>query len=335
MAHTSQRIAFSFSPGIFDIKRMQPAFWDCDEESGSAHVQLSARWHRLLPMLSHCNLMMACAPAGPVTAAVAVPRLRFEPVPDSSEWVCLESGIELCPANLGGVLAALEPLHGGQYAASLQFFDRSGEGCLKLMLTNRSDLSAFEHLVLKHATPQYVARFAQSGAAPTAAPKEKPDAHSVRRLWNGLRRTLPMNTFPGLEGVSRRSALAAAGPEHAWRVREDAVLPLIRAMTLADAPLGLGVRNDATFLPAGLYPAHWADCCCGTTFFASTTQVTLRHEINESEVWAVRFMVNGEEILSVEVYDCCGSFRAGLGLRHEAHALHRQQWNYWLREGAC
>ncbi|MEZ5387761.1 MAG: ChuX/HutX family heme-like substrate-binding protein [Prosthecobacter sp.] len=314
---------------------MKPSFWEVDVEGGSAHVQLDARWLRLLPALEKCGLLMACAPSGPVTAAVAARRLRFESVPDSSEWVCLESGIELCPANLGGVLAALEPLEGGQHTASLQFFDREGEGCLKLMLTNHSDVTAFETFVCRHAMPRHLAHFGPSGNACSLVSDAEPDAQAVRSLWNGLRRTLPTSIFPGVDGISRRRALAVAGPKYAWCVRENAVLQLLRAMTLADAPLGIGVRNDAVFMPAGMHLSHWADCGCGTTFFSSVVQLTLRHELNACECWATRFEVHGSEVLSVEVYDADGHFRAGLGLRPEAHPVQREQWNHWLREAAC
>ncbi|MBE2284398.1 MAG: hypothetical protein IAE77_13155 [Prosthecobacter sp.] len=333
--HKTSRIAFSFHRGALDVDRMSPACWTFDEETGCAHAQLDARWERLLPALEKIGLMMACAPSGPVTTATAVGRLRFAAVPDSAEWVCLETGIELCPANLGGVLAAMEPVEGGRMTASLQFFDRSGEGCLKLMLTNHSDVVAFEDFTRRHAMPRHIAHFGPSGAAASLLLAGEPDAREVRSLWSGLRRTLPTSAFPGMEGVSRLRALAVAGPQHAWQVRESAVLPLVRAMTLADAPLGVGVRNEAVFLPVGLCPGNWADCCCGTTFFASAAQLTLRHELNACQCWVTRFELRGSEVLSLEIYDATGRFRAGLGLRNEAHPIQREQWNHWLREAAC
>ncbi len=334
--HSTHRIAFSFAHGTFDIERMRPELWCDDDECGSAYVQLDACWSRLLPALSKIGLLMACAPSHPITAAVALKAAQFEHVPESPDWVCLESGIEICPENLGGVLATLEPLEGGQQTAALQFFDRDGEGCLKLLVTNRSDLAAFEHLVSRHATPQYITPFGQTGsAAALTLGTAEPDAQAMRSLWGGLRRTLPTSAFPGLEGISRRRALGLAGLRHAWQIRETAVMPLIRAMTLADAPLGIGVRNDAVFLPVGMYPTHWADCCCGTTFFAGASQLTLRHELSQAEAWVTRFEVRGQETLCLEIYDDAGSFRAGLGLRHEAMPTHHIQWKHWLREAAC
>jgi putative heme degradation protein len=334
-ARTTHRIAFSFAPDTLDIRRMRPAVWSLEEETGSAHTALEASWSCLLPRLANLGLIMACVPSGPVTVATALHQARFEAVPDSPEWVCVESGIELCPANFGGVLAALEPMKDGQQTASLQFFDRAGEGCLKLMITNHSDLAAFEEIVRLHASPHLTGHFGSVGHTALLLSEEEPDAQVVRSLWSGLRRTLPTSAFPGMDGVSRRRALAVAGAHHAWRLRETAVLPLIRAMTLADAPIGIGVRNDAVFLPVGMRLSHWADCCCGTTFLASAAQLTLRHELNACECWATRFELRGSEVLSLEIYDTIGRFRAGLGLRNEAHPIHREQWNHWLREAAC
>ncbi len=333
--HSPHRIAFSFAYGTFDIERMNPDLWNYDDDCGSAYVQLDACWSRLLPALGKMGLLMACAPSSAITAAMGLKAARFEPVPDSPEWVCLETGMELCPANLGGVLATLEPLEGAQQTAALQFFDRNGEGCLKLLMTNRSDVTAFEHLVSCHAMPHHVTPWGPAGSAASLVLGAEPDAQAVRSLWGGLRRTLPTSLFPGLEDVSRRRALGVAGPRHAWQIRETAVMPLIRAMTLADAPLGTGLRNEAVFLPVGMYPTHWADCCCGTTFFAGTSQLTLRHELSHAEAWVTRFEVRGKEILCLEIYDDEGRFCAGLGLRPEAMPTHHIQWNHWLREAAC
>lgn len=160
--------------------------WCDDEDCGSAYVQLDADWSRLLPALGKIGLLMACAPSHPVTAAEALKAARFEKVPESPDWICLESGMEICQAKLGGVLATLEPLEGGQQTAALQFFDRSGEGCLKLLVTNRSDLAAFEHLVSRHAMPPHISPFGQTGsAAALTLGAAEPDAQAVRSLWGG------------------------------------------------------------------------------------------------------------------------------------------------------
>lgn len=210
--HSPHRIAFSFAPGIFDIERMNPLLWSYDDECGSAYVQLDGCWSRLLPALGKIGWLMACAPSSLVTAAVALNGARFESVPDSTDWVCLETGGEICTAKLGGVLATLEPLEGAQQSAALQFFDLNGEGCLKLLVTNRSDITAFEHLVSRHSMPQHITPFGPTGSDASLVLGTEPDAQAVRSLWGGLRRTLPTSAFPGLEGVSRRRALGVAGP---------------------------------------------------------------------------------------------------------------------------
>ncbi len=327
------RIAFSFVQGTFDIDRMKPVLWQVEEDTASAHVQLDARWERLLPALSKVGILMACAPSGPATVAVALENARLEPVPNSADWVCLDSGMEVCPANLGGVIAAIEGLEGGQETASLQFFDRNGEGCLKLMATNRTDIAAFEALVGRHAAARHSTSFGNRVMPPSQG-GDSPDAQTVRSLWDGLRRTLPETFFPGLEGVSRRRALAVAGPDHAWQVRTTSVSSLMRVMTLADAPLGVGLRNQAVFLPVGMYPSHWNDCACGTTFFSTAAQVTLRHLIHQSETWVTRFIVKSREVLCLELYDRQGRFCAGVGLRPEATPAQQEQWNDWLHRAS-
>lgn len=325
------RIAFSFEPGIFDIDRMRPARWEVEEGTEAGHVPLDARWELLLPALARCGTLMACAPSGPATVAVALEGARFEAVPDSADWVCLESGVEICPASLGGVIAAIEGLESGRQTASLQFFDRRGEGCLKLLATNRTDIAAFEALVRRHASAHLAAHF---GTPVMLLPRLEtvPEARTVRSLWDGLRRTLPETSFPGLEGVSRRRALAVAGPDLAWPLRTSSVSSLLRVMTLADAPLGIGLRNEAVFVPVGMCPGHWNDCACGTTFFSSAAQFTLRHLIHQCEAWVTRFEALGQEVLCLELYDQAGRFHAGVGLRPEATRAQQVQWAGWLRK---
>lgn len=331
MAHLRpNRIAFSFPSGTFDMGRMCAPLWEVDSNMGSAHVQLDARWEVLLPALKKLGVLMACAPSGPATVAVALDCARFEAVPNSADWVCLESGVELCPAHLGGLIVAIEELEGGQETVSFQFFDRYGDGCFKLLATNRTDVNSLEALVSLHAVQSRPCYFG-SPQQPPSWSEALPETWAVRSLWDGLRRTLPESSFPGLEGVSRRRALASVGEDLAWKLRQSGLSSLLRVMTLADAPLGVGLRNHAVFLPAGMYPSHWSDCACGTTFFSSCAQLTLRHLNHGIEAWATRFLVKDQEVMCLEIYDEVGNFSAGIGLRPEATRIQREQWNAWLQ----
>lgn len=326
----TRRLAFSLPLGTFDLDRLHPELWEVDEAAGTAVVGLDGHWPRLLIGLSKTGLLMASVSAGPVSFAAALMPPRFEPIPDSAEWICLESGTQFCPANFGGALAVIERC-GQQQMMSIQIFDRTGEGCLKLLATNLTDVAALEELVRRHACGRSRMYFGDR-AAPPRVVERVPDAATVRSLWSGLRRTLPETFFPGMGEVTRQRALAVAGADHAWPVPSSAVSRLLEAMTLADAPMGGAVRNGAVFLPVGFYPNRWGHCECGVTFFSESVQLTLRRTLNQAQTWVTRFTQGSAEVLCLEIYDEHEQFCAGIGLRPEAARHHHQLWNEMLRE---
>lgn len=322
------RLAYSFPADTFDLRHLRPEC--CFEADGgtATAIHLDGDWPRFFRHLHHMGVMMVTAAHGPVSLATAWDSPRFESFPGSDELLCLETGGEIRPAAFGGGMAVVENVR-GQQVASFQFFDRGGSGCLKLLVTNASDLDVFEDLAARHASRKRSVPFGQKNGSPDMSPP--PETAQVRRMWNGLARSLPSSAFPGLEGVSRLSALEAAGGDLAWRLPRRVVRQALQQMTLSQAPLGAAVRNEAVFLPAGFYPSHWGECGCGTTFFSETSQFTLRCARHRGQAWATRFDLGGQEIICLELYDAEGGFAAGVGLRPEAGKWQRDDWNDMLK----
>ncbi|MES2595987.1 MAG: hypothetical protein V4662_11655 [Verrucomicrobiota bacterium] len=257
MHHSSSesRISYSFPESTFDLEALCPRHvFEADGGSALA-VQLDGRWPRLFRHLHELDLILACAGHGPVSMASAWAAPQFDGYPGSGTWLCLDSGAELTPSALGGGMAVIEQGATGQQLASIQFFDRDGQGCLKLLLTNGSDLDAFESLVRAHACGRKMTQF---GLKPRASCRSEsvPDTVMVRAVWDGLSRSLPDSSFPGLEGVSRHDALVAVGQDKAWRLPRWVVRQTLQSMIEHAVPLGGAVRNEAVFLPAGFWPTH-------------------------------------------------------------------------------
>lgn len=324
------RIIYSFPRRTFDLRSLCPAH-ACDTEGGLAQaVHLDGRWPRLFRRLRELDLVLACAGRGPVSMAAAWAAPELECHPGADHWLCLESGAEIRPAAFGGCMAVVEQAACGQQMASLQFFDRDGEGCLKLLLTNGSDLEAFESLVRAHAGARRTLHFGRK-TRPAPPPAVPCSTEAIHAAWEGLARSLPDSAFPGLEGVPRHDALAAAGVDKAWRLPCWVARQALKSMTEHGVPLGGAVRNSAVFLPVGLWPRRQGRCQCGVTYFGETSQLTLRRMTPGASAWATRFTRGGREVLCMEFYDEHRQFAAGLGVRHEAAPWQRELWNESLR----
>lgn len=327
-SHHTPRIAYSFPSSTFDLRRVRPE-WCFEADGGTAMaIHLDGNWTRFFKHLADLGLVMVTAARGPVSMATAWEKPVFQTYPGGTEWLCLESGAEIRPSAFGGAMAVVENA-GDQQVASFQFFDRNGDGCMKILVTNWSDHEVFEDLVARHASGRRTLPFGQKADARPEMPP--PDNVAVRQLWNGLSHSLPDTAFPGMEGVSRLSALEAVGQDLAWRLPRRVVRQALQNMTLAQVPLGGAVRNEAVFLPGGFYPTHWGECGCGTTFFGEASQLTLRGCGHRGQTWATQFTLSGEEVICIEMYDVRGEFAGGVGLRPEASSWQREQWNDILK----
>lgn len=328
MQTPDSRISYSFPAPTFDIDRMRPELWKSSADRRTHLLSLRPCWEKWLPALSKWDLVMACARLGPLSIATALAPLVLTPVPDSNLWLCLESGTELDTSQLGAAAIVIEHLHGHTFA-SLQFFDRSGQGVLKLLVTNGTDLAAFHALACQFGCRRQTL-YPQSSEWPPLdlSPPTPETLTTVRTQWLSLTRTLPEHTFPGQPTLARLAALKAVGPVRAWPISTKAALAAVGALTLHKAPLGAAIRTSASFLPTGFYPLRHEACGCGTTFFSDTAQLTLHPLPNASaEAWVTRFTHGTYEVQCIEFYLKSGHFCGGIGLRPEAETRHHVLWN--------
>jgi hypothetical protein len=322
------RISFSLPTPAFDLGRMRPELWRRSSDRQTQLLSLRPSWEELLPALSRLDLVMACAAVGPLSIATALAPVRFTLVPDTSLWVCVESGTELDGAQLAAAAIVVEN-HLSYAMASLQFFDQEGTGVLKLLATNGTDLEALHDLACQFGCPHHswpsqpIERALMDLSAPDPAALE-----ALRAQWLSLTRTLPDDVFPGVPGLARLAALRAAGPSRAWQVCQKAALAAVGTLSLHHGPLGAAIRTAASFLPAGFYPLRHEACGCGTTFFSETVQLTVRRPSTADwEVWVTRFSQGTAEVRCLEFYLSSGHFCGGIGLRPEAEPYHHTLWN--------
>ncbi|QIF00666.1 ChuX/HutX family heme-like substrate-binding protein [Roseimicrobium sp. ORNL1] len=354
------RIAYSFKQGTFDLKSLAPHLWFEADDGWSTAVRLGGHLQSLFRRIEHLGVVLASAQSGPLSTADTWERPSFQWVSHTGEFVEPSSGAEVRLASLKSVMAVVQEVE-DQQVASLQFFDASGEGGLKLMLTNWSDLDYFEALISIHGRAREEGSSRQrllggkgndndkanAMVVPTrnAVPFEERDeegavlsgftADMVHPLWSGLSRTLPDSHFPGVPGLLRRDALALAGGQHAWQVSKDMVLRAMEDMVMRGVALGGAVRNGVSYVPMAFRPKHWNQCGCGQTFFGECTQFTLRRCCGSAwECWAVcHTNAKGtDEVVCLEFYDSQRRFCGGLGLSTGATSGDHACWRGWLEK---
>lgn len=321
------RIAYSFPEDTFDFRVRHPKLYFETQNGNATAIRLDGNWQTFFKRLPELGLIMASTSSGSVSMATAWGSPAFHEYPGAAELVCLESGTELCPSALSGGIAVIEEYQGMQ-VASFQLFDRQGEGCLKLLLTNGSDLEVFDDLVKRHGIHYRRELFGQK--CETKLESAKPNTVTVRRLWNGLSRSLPDSNFPGLDGVTRRTALEVAGKDLAWRLPYWVVRQAFQLMCEEDALMSGAIRNEAVFMPAKLVFSRWGQCDCGTTWYGPLSQLTLR-TAEVHDIWATRFVRGASESISLEWYDPQGRFCGSMGVHRNAEWRHHEQWIQLLR----
>ncbi len=316
-ARPHPRVAWSFPEGTIDLESLCPAQCLSGDEEETRAVSLEPRWRELLPRLADLGPVLGSAASGGLSAAQLWPAPDFTWIPGTGTAMDVRHGTEIDPGQLGGVLAVVEQGSGSQEMVNLQFFDRSGAGCLKLILTNLSDLAAFRSLVADFGGGFGVMPSSSAPLAGGGVPcpgTSAVSAEQVRGLWQGLPRTSPDQDFPGIPGCRRERAFALAGADRAWRLPGDGMRQAVCGVMQAGGMLRVTVRNRAVLAHVQFNPTHSQECACGTTFFSPSSQLTLRRQADVMDVWVVRHPEpHGAARLEIECFGF-GGFCGAVGI---------------------
>jgi putative heme degradation protein len=330
----SGRVAYSFPAGTFDLRASQSHLCCSSEEGDCSYVGLRPDWEGLFSSIRHLHVVLGAAAAGPLSVADTWEYPHFLPLPELRTLFDPDTGVEIRLDGLGSAIAVIDD-HGSQQTASLQFFDLHGQGCLKIMLTNFSDLTAFERLLKRYACPlkgpegriprgREVSR-SQGTSQTTAIPE-------LAAVWQGSCRTRPGTKFAGLGDIQRKDVLRHLADDDAWCCTDKVVPEVLQTATLTALPLAVSVQNEATYFPAVLTPSHWHPCPAGLTFFSPYAQVTLREGRAAGEIWTTRGAATHDEALLLEMFDTDGSLYGTLGAAPGASDAERHAWNKLVLE---
>lgn len=299
------RLAYSFPNGTFDLEEVRPDACVYAGEDGTSAVALEENWLALLPRLRSLGGVLASVVGRPLSVAQTWMPAEFLRIPGSDVLMEASTGSEIDMRRLGRVLAVVEQGHDAQELANLQFFDLTGAGCLKILLTNLSDTDAFHRLVAdfgcRYRLPDPSRRPEECGYGPLSPEAVSPE--EVRGLWHGLGRSAPDHFFPGLDEIPRLAALRAAEPGLAWAVNHETFMRALDCGMESGASLEAAVRNAAVLSYGSLSPTHRNQCPCGTTFFSPWSQLTLRRPANggSGSVWAVRLPARPRQPAAVQL----------------------------------
>lgn len=320
------RVAYSFQSGTFDLRGWCPGLWQEGDDGRSMLVWLDTRWEEMFAVLNRVGGLLVSVRSGPMQVVTWMQKVDFSQVPGSHELVDLSSGMLVRRNALGSAMVVVEE-RDGQQMASVQFYTRKGEGCLKILLTQESDCRAFKALVLAHARAsiwrakaegeRLGATLAKSGMKGVVA---KVNGEQVRCLWRGMWRSQAGRHFPGLSMVPRLDAIRAAGVGLAWELPVGVERTLLVRMMETSTEMEFAVRNRVVSMSAQGVLVRSNRCGCGETFFGWQTQVTLRCCCGEWTAWVLR-----GEGYRVEMFDeggeFSGSFAVADGVREELKAV--------------
>lgn len=329
------RLAYSFPRGTFDLEDIRPDACMFAEEDGTAAVALEENWPALFPRLRDLGGVLASVMSGPLSLAQTWMPPDFLRIPGTDVMLESATGSEIDMRRLGRVLAVVEQGSESQEMANLQFFDLAGDGCLKILLTNLSDTSAFHNLVsdfgCSYRMPVPPTRREASKRETLALTGADPEM--VRGLWHGIARSAPDHFFPGLDEVPRLAALDAAGPEFAWTIPHETFMRALDCGMEPGAALEISVRNSAVLSHGSLNPTHRNQCPCGSTFFSSWSQLTIRRPADEGPIRVSRLPgSNGKPgMLQLECYTSSGHFAGTIRLEDEIGLQTTALWQEILR----
>ncbi|HSJ03577.1 MAG: hypothetical protein ACAI34_01200 [Verrucomicrobium sp.] len=336
---TSGRVAYSFPSGTFDLLETHGNRCLASEDGTTTYVGLRPPWPRLFETVRQLHVVLGAAASGPLSLADTWEYPALTPIPGAGFLFDVDTGTEIHWHHLASAIAVVDD-HGSQQTASLQFFDRQGKGCLKLMLTNFSNLDAFDRLLGRFAIPFDSGTSGENSekAAREDMPAPKMSATELVSLWSTLGRTRPDTLVAGTSTLWRRAALDALPSELnlAWQCQSMTVMRALELATASHIPLQCSVQNQATQLRSVLRPTHWHPCEAGLTFFSPYSQLTLRHSREAWEVWATRYQKVGSNSgadagLKLEIYGENGHLCGVLEPAAEAKAKDVVDWNALLK----
>jgi hypothetical protein len=117
---------------------------------GELCLRLNPYWPDFVELLNDLGPLVVAMKQGPMTSVCRCEGVDFWPVPDSTDVVDTVSGWILDTDRIATVVAVREQIP--QSHLGLQFFDSSGEGLFKLLLTEASELDVFSDLIHFFAT---------------------------------------------------------------------------------------------------------------------------------------------------------------------------------------
>jgi hypothetical protein len=99
------------------------------------------------------------------------------------------------------------------------------------------------------------------------------------------------------------------------------------------AALEISVRNAAVLSHGSLNPTHRNQCPCGSTFFSSWSQLTIRRPAEEGPIRATRLPARPGQpaIVQIECYTPTGHFAGTVRLEDEIGLQTTAHWQEILR----
>ena len=215
---------------------------------------------------------------------------------------------------------------------SLQFYDRHGEAVHKVFARAGTDLAAWDTLVSAFRAEDQQAGESVLPRPPTAAEPstDAVDAAAFRRDWLAMQDTHDFFPLLRRHGVSRRQAMRLAPPDHAMRIDNASVRPLLEAAASDGVSIMCFVGNPG-MIQIHTGPVHriepmgpWINV------LDAGFNLHLRQDL-VAETWIVRKPTADGIVTSVELLDAAGETIALFFGERKPGKPEREDWRSLVR----
>ncbi|HWL54591.1 MAG TPA: ChuX/HutX family heme-like substrate-binding protein [Chthoniobacteraceae bacterium] len=269
--------SFAFPPGHSICRSHHHQLFRA--EGGEVCAALSCDWDALLSGMSELGPVALITHNRSVRLAMLVEQVDFAHEPLSDSYIELQSGLIADPQEWTYALAVQENLPSGAIFG-FQFFDRTGQGQLKVVLTREAQLEHFFAMVEEHGVGGYPPACAEEPPSRTsdATPPLLPGRTLLRGLWKRTRHETGGRFFPGLPGITRLAALQNVGDDLARPITLNHFLATLMALRRKRLPARFTLFNRHLTHGVNLRARQLERCPQGVHLFDSEGEFHLSTE---------------------------------------------------------
>lgn len=296
-------------------------------ERGDHCARLLDTWEALFPDFNLLGPVFMIMPAPHAVLARVTRQTEF--TSSLSELIDTRNDLFLDPSQIAMGLLVEETGTPGQKRVGFQFFNHTGKGLLKILLTNQSNLEWFgnmvDYYVVSPATeepPSPCLPHPKTGPASNDSPED------LRLLWPFFLRNPTAQTLPGTM-LSRFEASERIGSALSRKVPSRILGSILRLVKRYALPLRLHLAGTAGSFQHSMVLQSLENC--GESWHAIGADGDMHFYPSEEQRYRISCYPERDRLQHfLECFDGQGAFLGSLTCDGSSETSHCVMWNHWL-----